>query len=64
MGGLLEDRNQMKRRIRHIARFGSTHPWTALALLLFLVLALIGLTDGMRRPDVPDRTGGVLQPLR
>jgi beta-lactamase regulating signal transducer with metallopeptidase domain len=50
MVGILEDRNQMTRRIRHIARFGGARQWTALAFALFLVLAVVGLTDGRRQP--------------
>jgi len=43
--GILEDRNQMKQRIRMIAKFKKANRWPVLAVLAFTSLALIALTD-------------------
>jgi bla regulator protein BlaR1 len=48
MVGILEDQNQLRRRIRHIAQFGQVRQWPAISFLVFLVLALVCLTDGKR----------------
>ena len=48
MVGILEDQNQLRRRIRHIARFGQVRQWPAISFLVFLALALVCLTDGKR----------------
>jgi len=64
MVGILEDQNQLRRRIRHIARFGRTRQWPAISFLVFLVLALVCLTDGKRdapRLAPPGHDNGVSQ---
>ncbi len=63
--GILEDQKQMVRRIRQIARFGTTRKWLALALVVLVVVAVIGLTDARSdrpaSPSVnPDRSTGTL----
>lgn len=43
--GILEDNNQMKRRITMIAKFRKTSRWPIPATLAFISLALVALTD-------------------
>jgi len=43
--GILEDNNQMKRRMSMIAKFKTTHGWPVTAALAFTSLALVTLTD-------------------
>ena len=45
LAGILEDRNQLKERIRMIATFKKTNRWPAWAILLFAGLGLVTLTD-------------------
>jgi beta-lactamase regulating signal transducer with metallopeptidase domain len=52
VAGILEDRSQMKRRIRMIGGFRPGARWSVVALGLVAILALVGLTDAQtsRRP--------------
>ena len=50
--GIMEDKNQMQRRIRMIAAFKKTRRWSVPALLVMLALALTGLTDAVKPKDV------------
>jgi hypothetical protein len=64
MVGILEDQNQLRRRIRPIARLGRTRQWPAISFLVFLILALVCLTDGKRdasRPAPPGHGNGLSQ---
>ena len=45
MVGILEDKNQMKRRITMIAEFKKSNRWPVTASLLFVALAALCLTD-------------------
>lgn len=58
MVGILEDRSQMKRRIRMIAAFKKPRRWSILALLVMGALAVTGLTDAVtpRQADTPPKT--------
>jgi beta-lactamase regulating signal transducer with metallopeptidase domain len=47
--GILEDKRQLRRRIRMIARHVPSRGWPLLALLLTLGLATIGLTDAQNK---------------
>lgn len=54
--GILEDKDQMRRRISRIAGFKKASRWSALAILLLGGLAMVALTDaqpeGVARPDL------------
>lgn len=43
--GILENKNQMKRRISMIAKFRKTNSWPVLAVSLFAAIALVTLSD-------------------
>jgi beta-lactamase regulating signal transducer with metallopeptidase domain len=55
--GILEDKQQMRRRILRIASFRKASQWSALAALLVLALGVLALTDA--QPGRPDLTGRV-----
>ncbi len=55
--GILEDRNQMKQRMRMIAKFSKTDRWPVLAITLFTGLGLIALTDAQTRPNKSGESG-------
>ncbi|MGH7942731.1 MAG: M56 family metallopeptidase, partial [Limisphaerales bacterium] len=58
--GILEDRNQMRRRISRIARFKMPKRWSALAILLLAGLGLVALTDAQQeRATRPNLTGTI-----
>ena len=46
--GIMEDKNQMQRRIRMISAFKKTHRWSILALVVMGALAVTGLTDAVK----------------
>lgn len=48
--GILENKNQMKRRISMIAKFKKTNTWPLVAASLFAALALVSLTDAQTTP--------------
>ena len=51
--GILEDKAQMRRRIRMIANFKQRPRWSVLAALLLLAVGLVTLTDAQtEKPDV------------
>ena len=50
--GILEEKDQMRRRITMIAKFKQPSRWSALAPLLLLVVGLVTLTDA--QSDKPD----------
>ena len=52
--GVLEDHNQMERRIRMIAKFKKTQHWPVFAMGLLLALGLIALTDA-QSPSEPSK---------
>ncbi|MFZ4777180.1 MAG: M56 family metallopeptidase [Terrimicrobiaceae bacterium] len=56
--GILEDRSQMKRRIRMIAAFKKNRRWSIPALLVMAALAATGLTDAVtpKQADTPPKT--------
>jgi beta-lactamase regulating signal transducer with metallopeptidase domain/protocatechuate 3,4-dioxygenase beta subunit len=57
--GILEDRDQMKRRIRMIGRFRPGTRWSLLSVGLLVILALVGLTDAQtRRPALNAASSG------
>lgn len=47
MVGILEDKQQMKRRIRMIAAFKKSRRWSILAVILIAVLGVTALTDAV-----------------
>lgn len=49
--GILEDKQQMKRRIQMIAKFKSPGRWSALAVIAIGCLGLVTLTDGQSTAD-------------
>ncbi len=51
--GVLEDKNQMERRIRMIAKFKKTNRWSVFALALLLALGLLTLTDAQNQSEKP-----------
>ena len=62
--GILEDRNQMKRRIGMIGKFRPGARFSVLSLGLLAVLALVGLTDAQtsRRPAANATASGTNAP--
>ena len=56
--GILEDKNQMKRRITMIAKFKKSNRWPVLAVAAFASLALIALTDARSEPGPPLKLTG------
>jgi beta-lactamase regulating signal transducer with metallopeptidase domain len=56
--GILEDKQQMKSRIRMIARFPQSSSWPALAVCVFVGLAGVALTDArtQENPEQPQVT--------
>lgn len=44
--GILEEKHEIKRRIRMITQFKKTSPWSIQALVLIIALSFISLTDG------------------
>jgi beta-lactamase regulating signal transducer with metallopeptidase domain len=52
--GILENNNQMKARIRMIAKFSRTNRWAALAAAVFGALALVTLTDAQTARPASD----------
>jgi len=59
--GILEDKNQMKRRIIMIAKFKKTNEWPVAAMALFAALTLLTLTDA-QRPSRAAEEGGAGAP--
>ncbi|HTV39121.1 MAG TPA: M56 family metallopeptidase [Candidatus Sulfotelmatobacter sp.] len=60
--GILEDRNQMRRRILRIAGFKKATRWSALAVLLLPGLGLVALTDAQQdKTPRPNLTGVVVE---
>jgi beta-lactamase regulating signal transducer with metallopeptidase domain len=64
MVGILENKNQMKRRISMIAKFKKTNRWPVAAIMAFAGLAMITLTDAQSAPgagtsgaDTADKQG-------
>jgi beta-lactamase regulating signal transducer with metallopeptidase domain len=57
MVGILENKNQMKRRISMIAKFKKTHGWPVVAIAVFASLALVTLTDAQSAPKAGDASG-------
>ncbi|MGA2865836.1 MAG: M56 family metallopeptidase [Verrucomicrobiota bacterium] len=57
--GILEDKNQMKRRMRMIAEFRKTNRRPVLAVMVFVSLGLIGLTDAQANADRDSQTSRV-----
>jgi beta-lactamase regulating signal transducer with metallopeptidase domain len=64
MVGILENKNQMKRRISMIAKFKKTNRWPVAAIVAFAGLAMITLTDAQSAPgagtsgaDTADKPG-------
>jgi len=64
MVGILENKNQMKRRINMIAKFKKTNRWPVAAIMAFAGLAMITLTDAQSAPgagtsgaDTADKQG-------
>jgi beta-lactamase regulating signal transducer with metallopeptidase domain len=62
--GILENKNQMKRRISMIAKFKKTNRWPVAAIVAFAGLAMITLTDAQSAPgagtsgaDMADKPG-------
>lgn len=62
--GILENKNQMKRRISMIAKFKKTSRWPVAAIAAFAGLALVTLTDAQSAPgagtsgaDTADKSG-------
>ncbi len=62
--GILENKNQMKRRISMIAKFKKTNRWPVAAIVAFAGLAVITLTDAHSAPgagtsgaDTADKSG-------
>jgi len=53
--GIMEDRNQMRRRIQMIATFKKTRGWSILALVLMCGLAVTGLTNEVK-PKATSKT--------
>ena len=61
--GILEDRQQMKRRIQMIAQFKTPSRWSALAALLIVGLGLVTLTDAqLDKPAATPATAAVAPP--
>ena len=60
--GILEDKQQMKRRITMIAQFKKMTQWSAVAFTLLLTLGLVTLTDAQTDKETagfsPTRDGG------
>lgn len=50
MAGILENKNQMRRRISMIAKFKNTRSWPMAAGTAFAVLAVVALTDARPMP--------------
>lgn len=55
--GILEDKQQMKRRITMIAQFKKTSAWPVLAAVLMMTLGLISLTDAQIEKGAEKLTG-------
>jgi bla regulator protein BlaR1 len=52
--GILEGKEQMKRRIVMIAQFArSSRTWTVVAAMIVLMLGLVALTDAVKAEDAP-----------
>lgn len=61
--GILEDKQEMKRRIAMIAEFTNTPQWPWLAPTLAVALAAVGLTNGQTTPESrPGPEGNLVQP--
>lgn len=56
--GILEDKNQMKRRISMIAKFKKTNRWSVLAASASAALALVTLTDPPAGGEASAANGG------
>ena len=56
--GILEDKNQIKQRIRMIACFKKSQRWPVLAAMVLAALSLFTLTDAQIKPS-PEPTGEV-----
>jgi uncharacterized GH25 family protein len=50
--GIMEDKSQMKRRIRMIAAFKKSRHWSLLALGLMAALGLTGLTSAVKQKEI------------
>jgi beta-lactamase regulating signal transducer with metallopeptidase domain len=57
MVGILENQNQMKRRISMIAKFKKSNRWPVAAMAAFAALALVALTDAQSAPGAADEQG-------
>lgn len=48
--GILEDKNQIKRRIRMIAQFNRSPKWPLMTIILLVALGIVSLTDAQNDP--------------
>jgi bla regulator protein BlaR1 len=63
MVGILENKNQMKRRISMIAKFKRTNRWPVAAMAAFAGLAVITLTDARSAPGTATSAAGGASPV-
>jgi beta-lactamase regulating signal transducer with metallopeptidase domain/thiol-disulfide isomerase/thioredoxin len=62
--GIMENKGEMARRLRLIANFRQSRRWSLLAVALLAVLAVTGLTDGVRSTLADPPKAGPSKPLR
>jgi bla regulator protein BlaR1 len=62
LAGTLEDKNQLKERIRMIANFNKTNRWTAPAMVMLAALAMLALTDAQTRETPASSGAGSVSP--
>jgi beta-lactamase regulating signal transducer with metallopeptidase domain/Tol biopolymer transport system component len=62
--GILEDKQQMKRRITMIAQFRQTNPYPSVALVLLLTLGLATLTDAQSSKTTVTSAAQTASPTR